>query len=126
MVAGANTHDKWLVEPALKSMVVVRPKPTPSCPQHFCGDKGYDYVDVRDMIEAKGYLDNILARGEEKKLLKRKRGYRARRWVVERTHSWLNRFRRILIRWEKKDENYEAMLHFASAIIAFRLAGVLG
>ena len=110
-VAGANTHDKWLVKLALKKRVVARPKPTSRCPQHFCGDKGY--------------LDNILARGEEKKLLKRKRGYRARRWVVERTHGWLNRFRRILIRWEKKDENYEAMLHFASAIIAFRLAGVL-
>lgn len=43
--------------------------------------------------------------------------FRARRWVVERSHSWLNRFRRILIRWEKKAVNDEAMLHFACAII---------
>ena len=49
-----------------------------------------------------------------------------RRWVVERTHSWFNRYRRILIRWEKKPRNYLALLHFTSAIIAFRVAGVLG
>ena len=52
--------------------------------------------------------------------------YRARRWVVERTHSWMNRFRRLLIRWEKKVENYVAMLHFACAWITFRAAGVFG
>ena len=51
---------------------------------------------------------------------------KARRWVVERTHSWMNRFRRILIRWEKKPENYIAMLHFACALIAFRAAGLFG
>ena len=53
-------------------------------------------------------------------------GIKARRWVVERTHSWLNRFRRLLIRWEKKAENYLAMLHLAFAIICFRSAGLFG
>jgi nucleotide-binding universal stress UspA family protein len=53
-------------------------------------------------------------------------GYRARRWVVERTHSWLNRFRRLLIRWEKKGENYLGMLHLACAIITSRASGLLG
>jgi len=46
--------------------------------------------------------------------------------VVERTHSWLNRFRRLLIRWEKKIENYLAMLHFACAWISFRATGLFG
>ena len=54
---------------------------------------------------------------------KRKDGVKPRRWVVERTHSWLNRFRRLLVRWEKKSENYLAMLHLAYAIICFRSAG---
>ena len=53
-------------------------------------------------------------------------GYRARRWVVERSHSWLNRFRRLLIRWEKRLDNYLAMLHFACAWITYRAAGVVG
>lgn len=42
------------------------------------------------------------------------------------THSWINRFRRLLIRWEKKAENYLAMLHFATAHIVFKMAGILG
>ena len=59
-------------------------------------------------------------RGEETQALKREAGFRARRWVVERTHSWLNRFRRILIRWEKRAETYLAMLHLACALITWR------
>ena len=58
--------------------------------------------------------------------LQREAGYRARRWVVERAHSWMNRFRRILIRWEKKAANYLALLHFACAWITFRAADLLG
>ena len=50
--------------------------------------------------------------------------YRSRRWVVERTHSWMNRFRRLLIRWEKKVENYIGMLHFPCARISYRNGGV--
>jgi len=44
----------------------------------------------------------------------------AKRWVVERTLSWLNRYRRLLIRWEKKSENYLAFLHLACALITYR------
>src|SRR6478752_3932729 len=50
----------------------------------------------------------------------------APRWVVERTHSWMNRFRRVLIRWEKRVENYFGMLHFVCAWITYRSAGLLG
>ena len=46
--------------------------------------------------------------------------------MVERTHSWMNRFRRVLIRWEKKVENYFGMLHFVCAWITYRSAGLLG
>jgi hypothetical protein len=51
---------------------------------------------------------------------------KARRWVVERTHSWMNRFRRLLVRWEKRADTYEAMLHLACGLICFRLLGLLG
>ena len=125
-VSGANTHDKCLVEPTLKSMVIDRPKPTRRKPQHLCGDKGYDYPDVRELVAAWGYTAHIKARGQEEAERKTLPGYRARRWVVERTHSWFNRFRRLLIRWEKKVANYLAFLHFACAWVTFRAAGVLG
>ena len=62
----------------------------------------------------------------EARAIKREAGFKARRWVVERTHSWLNRFRRILVRWDKSPDNYIAFLHFACALIAFRAAGLLG
>ena len=45
-------------------------------------------------------------------------------WKVERTHSWLNRARRLLIRWEKKASNYLGLLHFQFAIVALRAAKV--
>ena len=91
----------------------------------MCLDKGYDYDEVRELLEEFGFTGHIRARGEEAKALRRHAGAKARRWVVERTHSWMNRFRRLLIRWEKKVPNYKAFLHFACAWIAFRAAGVI-
>lgn len=103
-----------------------RPKPTRRKPQNMCLDKGYDFSEVRDLTREYRFLPHIRSRGEEATLLKQARGFKARRWVCERTHSWMNRFRRILIRWEKKDENYLAMLHLSLAIIAMRAAGLFG
>jgi putative transposase len=81
---------------------------------------------VRETVQEFGFTAHIRARGEEAKTIKRQAGFRARRWVVERTHSWRNRFRRVLIRWDKKVDNYLAFLHFACALIAFRAAGLFG
>lgn len=125
-VAGANRHDMKLTEATLEAIVIERPQPTPEKPQHLCLDKGYDYPEVRELVNRWGYTAHIRNRGEEATAKERVPGYRARRWVVERTHSWLNRFRRLLIRWEKKVDNYLAMLHFACAWITFRAAGVFG
>jgi transposase len=123
---GANRHDMKLVRETIANIVVDRPEPTEEQPQGMCLDKGYDYQEVRDTLQEFGFTAHIRSRGEEAQALKKEAGQRARRWVVERTHSWLNRFRRILVRWEKKAENYVAFLHFACALIAFRAAGLFG
>jgi transposase len=115
-----------LVADTLASIPVERPEPTQEQPQHICLDKGYDFAEVRATLHEFGFTAHIRSRGEEAQNLKREAGKRARRWVVERTHSWMNRFRRILIRWEKKPENYIALLHFVCALIAFRSAGLFG
>ena len=73
-----------------------------------------------------GFTAHIRSRGEEAQAIKREAGFKARRWVMERTHSWMNRFRRILIRWDKSADNYIAFLDFACALIAFRATGLLG
>lgn len=128
-VAGANCPDMALVEATLASIPVERPEPTGDAPQHLCADKGYDYPSVRAVVAAWGYTAHIpvkKAKGAKPVARERVPGYRARRWVVERTHSWMNRFRRLLIRWEKKVPNYKALLHFACAWITYKAAGVLG
>ena len=125
-MAGANRHDMKLVRCTLESIVVERPEPTEKEPEGMCLDKGYDYDEVRALLDEFGFTAHIRSRGEEAQELALEAGKRARRWVVERSHSWMNRFRRILIRWDKKPDNYLAMLHFACALIAFRAAGLFG
>jgi putative transposase len=125
-VEGANRNDMKMTRETLESIPVERPEPTPEQPQGMCLDKGYDYDEVRQIVEEFGFTAHIKERGEEAKEIKRRAGLKARRWVVERTHSWMNRFRGILIRWCKKPENYIAMLHFAFAIITYRCAGLSG
>lgn len=125
-VAGANRNDFKLVKETLESIPVERPVAGEDEAQGLCLDKGYDYDEVRELAQEFGYTAHIRSRGEEAQALKRNARRKARRWVVERTHSWLNRFRRILIRWEKKADNYLGLLHFACAIITYRRAEVLG
>ncbi len=125
-IDGANRHDMKMVRATIESLVAERPKVTEEEPQGMCLDKGYDYDAVREILEEFGFTAHIKARGEEAKELKAEAGKRARRWVVERSHSWMNRFRRILVRWDKKPENYLALLHFACALITLRAAGLFG
>ena len=125
-VAGANRNDMKLVRMTIDNIAVNRPKPTREQPQGMCMDKGYDYEEVREAVREFGFTAHIRSRGEEAQALKREAGFKARRWVVERAHSWMNRFRRVLIRWDKSAANYLAFLHFACALIAFRAAGLLG
>jgi putative transposase len=118
-VAGANRNDMKMVEATLESIPVERPKPSAENPQGMCMDKGYDYDEVRQIAAEFGFTAHIRLRGEDANKLKRSARTKACRWVVERTHSWMNRFRGILIRWNKKAENYIAMLHMAFAFIIY-------
>jgi putative transposase len=123
----ANRHDMKMTKATLQSIVVHRPEATIRSKQHMCMDKGYDFPEVHELLEDYGYAIHIRLRGKRRDI-KRKRipTYRSRRWVVERTHSWMNRFRRLLIRWEKKVENYIGMLHFACAWITHRRGELFG
>lgn len=95
---GANRHDMKLVCPIIEDLQLERPTPTSDTPQGLCLDKGYDYEQVREWVAQFGFTAHILARGEEALEIIKGAGFRARRWVVERTHSWMNRFRGLLIR----------------------------
>ncbi len=125
-VDGANRHDMKMSKATLQGIIIYRPEPTIRSKQHICLDKGYDFPEVYELLEEYGYTIHIPLRVEKRSSSKVIPGYRARHWVVERTHSWMNRFRRLLIRWEKKVENHIAMLHYACAWITYRRARVFG
>ncbi len=118
ILSGANTHDVKLLSDTLDSVIVLRPEHSNELPQNLCLDAGY--TGHQDEVEARGYIAHIRPRGEEKKELERNPHFRARRWVVEVLHSFLNRFRKLLVRFEKKAANYLALIHFACAIIVWR------
>jgi transposase len=125
-IEGANRHDVKLLEPTLQAIMVPRPQATDEQPQGMCLDAAYDSETARQTLRQWGYTAHIRSRGQERDDKQKVPGYRARRWVVERAHSWMNRYRRLLIRWEKKPDNYLAMLHLACACICFRAAWVSG
>jgi len=119
VVAGANRHDKMLLAVTLDGLMVPRPEPSEKARQHLCLDRGYDYESSRSEAASRGYEVHIpLPRGQERSE-PYPEGNKPRRWVVERAHSWLNRSRRLLVRWEKKTENYLAFLHLACAQLLF-------
>jgi len=115
VIDGANRPDYQLAEVTIASIPIPRPEPTPDAPQHLLLDNGYAYEEIQAVAFDHEYILHIRPRGEEAKA--KADGKRARRWVVERSHSWFNRFRKLLIRWEKYPENHLALLHFAAALI---------
>jgi putative transposase len=123
-VAGANRHDMKRLAGTLDAIVVVRPAPTAEAPQHLCADNGDDDAACDQEAEGHDYLPHIRARGEEQRDNGEILGYRARRWVMEVCHAWLNRFRTILVRFEKHLATHFALLQFACASIVLKRAEV--
>ena len=119
---GANRHDSKLLEPTLDSVPIERPEPSDERPQALCLDRGYDYPWVHELAEERGFKPHMRTRGDEIRLKLQTPGWRARRWVVEACHSWLNRNRALLVRWSKKDDNHLALLQLACGLIAFKKA----
>lgn len=118
-VAGANIRDEKLLRATIESIPITLPNDSElDC--GLCLDKGYDYSEVYELLAEFGFTAHVRSRKQEADAIKHEAGFRARRWVVERTHSWLNRFRRLLIRWEKQARTYIAMLHLACGLITWR------
>jgi len=110
VIAPANVNDHKLLEATIEAMVIERPEPTEQAPQNLCLDKGYDNKPGREVVKKHGYKDHIRRIGEEKLDRKGKKKHPARRYVVERTLAWLSKCRGLLVRYERKSENYLAQL----------------
>ena len=119
-MSGAERHDVKLLEPTLDQIVAARPEPKKWRKQHLCADKGYVGEPARQAMEERGYTPHVRQRGEEMEMKQKNPGYKPRRWKVERTHSWLNRYRKLLVRFEKLAISYEGLLELACSLTVFR------
>jgi transposase len=100
--------------------MVKRPTPKQRRSKHLCADAGYRGKDAMKIILAHGYIPHVVDRKREALNKQRDPKKKARRWVVEACHGWFNRFRKLLVRYEKLEQTFLALNHLAAAIIAFR------
>ena len=126
VISAANQTDMKMADAPLDSIVVERPPPTTEHPQHLCRDKGFDFPETRAAAEQRGYVVHTPRKGIDPPPPPPEQRFPARRWVIERTNSWHNRFRKLRIRYEKKSVNYLGLLHVACVLMVYRARLVLG
>jgi IS5 family transposase len=120
VVTGANAHDSTQLKAVLDGVVIDRENPPTRRSKHLCADAGHRGAANLKIIESHGYIPHVVSRGSEAESLRKNPKRKTRRWVVEVSHSWFNRFRKLLVRYEKLDRSFMALNHLATAIIAFR------
>ncbi len=119
-VTAANVNDSRVLGQLLNNCAIVRPRPSSATPQHLCLDAAYDNAPAQRVVLLECYEGHIAPRGGRDENWPRHESGQARRWVVERTHAWHDRFRRLVVNWEKTLKSRTAFLWLASALIAYR------
>mgnify|MGYP001767194413 FL=1 len=120
VVTGANRHDVSQLESVLDSVMVKYDARPQGESRYLCADAGYTGSPALKIIESHGYIPHVKGRAQEARELRHDPRKKARRWVVEVAHSWFNRFRKLLVRYEKLDRSFIALNHLAAAIMTFR------
>jgi putative transposase len=126
VIAAANVNDQKLLRETIEAIVIERPKPTPEASQHLCLDASYDNPTGREAAAAGQYRPHIVPVRKENRSSARTKGHKPRRWVVERTLAWLCKCRGILVRYDKKDENYLGLIQLACTLLWYRRLHRLG
>ncbi len=135
VISSANTHDIKLVTDVVDNVVIRRPSSKSKngkrvLQQHLCLDKGYHSTQEKQELIKRRYVVHIPIKKKKKKGTNNEKEitlpistikkYSPKRWVVERTNSWHNRFRKLFTRYEKKSENYLGLVQFSCCIIIYR------
>src|SRR3954447_7074539 len=133
VITPANTHDIKAVTNVIDNADIKRPSESSFRKdkvrkhyQHLCLDRAYQSKSIEKEIIKRGYVPHIpykRKRGQMKEETANQRRYslsKNKRWVVERTNSWHNRFRKLFTRYEKKSENYLGLVHLSCSIIIYR------
>jgi transposase len=116
-ISAANTHDSQALVPLVQGIPPIRSRrgPRRRRPAKLHADKGYDYDHLRAWLRKRRITPRIARRGiESSQRLGR------HRWVVERTMSWLNGYRRLHRRYERKADHFLAFVGIAAALICYR------
>jgi len=120
VITGANRHDMKKLADLLDAVLVPRP---PAVESHLALDRGYDYAACREAATGRGYTPHIPPKASAEHPLPPPGDpdrHPPRRWVVEAGHSWFNRFRRLLVRWEQQGEHYLGFVQLAAVLISYR------
>jgi len=120
VLSGANRPDMKRLAELLDAQVYEVPVVGE---RHLCLDRGYDYAACRETAAAHGYTAHIPPKRSKAHPLPAPGDlarHPPRRWVVEVAHSWFNRFRRLLIRWDKQAANYLGFVQLAACLIIYR------
>lgn len=120
IVTAANVNDGKRLDAVLSAIIIKRKRPPMRRSKHLCADAGYRSAENLRIIEEHGYIGHVVDRRKEIDIKRRSPTKKTRRWVVEVCHSWFNRFRKLLVRYEKLERSFLALNHLAAAIIAFR------
>ena len=136
VMSSSSTHDIRLVTDVMDNTIIKRSSSSSSSTkrdlsrkrklQHLCLDKAYNSKTVKQEIISRGYAPHLpykRKRGDvktETQKMSNRKNHPARRWVVERTNSWHNRFRKLCTRYERKVENYLGLVQFSCCIIIYR------
>lgn len=107
----------------LEGIVVALPIPQAEDERHLALDRGYDTTACRETVAKHALIAHIPKKASEATPLPLPgdpERHPPRRWVVEVSHSWFNRFRRLLIRWEKKADHYMGFVQLAACLIIWR------
>ncbi len=127
IISGANRTDMKKLGDLRDALMIARPPVPDETPDEerpqLCLDRGYDYDACWDTARAHGYVPHIPPKASTAQPLPPPGDptrHPPRRWVVEVAHAWFNRFRRLLIRWEKKADNYLGLVQLAAVLIIYR------
>ena len=114
VLSAANVHDSKMLEETIDAVPPIagrrgRPRHRP---KKLHADKGYDYARCRAALRARGIIVRIARRGQDSS-----QHLGRHRWVVERTFAWLNRFRRLRVRYERRADIHQAFLTLGCVLI---------
>lgn len=119
VISGANTHDVKLLAVTLDGVIINRPSED-AAKQNLYLDAGYFGETAQREIEERGYIPHVRPRGEEIEEKDKNPDFKVRRWVVDVCHAWFNRFRKLLVRYEKMERSYRGLLMLAASVIVSR------